>query len=185
VNNAGITMNEPFENVTVEQFDLLYGVNIRAMFFLTQAVVPAMVAQGHGVVINMSSIQAFGGSRANSVYGGTKGAIASFTRHLAIELAPRGIRVNAIAPGAIEVENYYKAIPDFNPDAFGQNIPAGFTGQPRDVARAVIFLASEDARYILGQTLIVDGGTTAWYAFSGDFRKSGGAVWGKGYVPGR
>ena len=185
VNNAGISMNEPFESVTVEQFDLLYGVNIRAMFFLTQTVLPSMLAQGHGVVINMSSIQAFGGSRANSVYGGTKGAIVSFTRHLAIELAPKGIRVNAIAPGAIEVESYYKALPDFNPDAFAQNIPAGLMGQPWDVARAVIFLASDDARYILGQTLIVDGGTTAWFAFSDDFRKPDTAVWGKGYVPGR
>lgn len=185
VNNAGISMNEPFEKVTVEQFDLLYGVNIRAMFFLTQSVLPSMLAQSSGVVINMSSIQAFAGARENSVYGGTKGAIVSFTRHLAIELAPKGIRVNAIAPGAIEVENYYKAVPDFNPDAFSRNIPAGIIGQPWDVARAVIFLASDDARYILGHTLILDGGTTAWYAFSDDFRKPDTAVWGKGYVPGR
>jgi NAD(P)-dependent dehydrogenase (short-subunit alcohol dehydrogenase family) len=185
VNNAGITMNEPFEKVTVEQFDLLYNVNIRAMFFLTQAVLPSMLAQGCGVVINMSSIQAFAGRGKNTVYGGTKGAIVSFTRHLAIELAPKRIRVNAIAPGAIEVENYYKALPDFDPDALGRCIPAGFTGQPWDVARAVVFLASEDARYILGHTLIVDGGTTAWYSISDDFRKPDSAVWGKGYVPGR
>lgn len=185
VNNAGISMNEPFARVTVEQFDLLYAVNIRAMFFLTQNVLPSMLPQSSGVVINMSSIQAFAGARENSVYGGTKGAIVSFTRHLAIELAPKGIRVNAIAPGAIEVENYYKAVPSFDAGAFGRNIPAGIIGQPWDVARAVIFLASDDARYILGHTLIVDGGTTAWYAFSDDFRKPDAAVWGKGYVPGR
>ncbi len=185
VNNAGISMNQPFEKVTPEQFDLLYHVNIRSMFFLTQAVLPAMLTQGHGVVINMTSIQALGGARANTVYGGTKGAIVSFSRHLAIELAPKGIRVNAIAPGAIEVENYYKAIPGFDPDALGRNIPAGFTGQPWDIARAVVFLASDDSRYILGQTLVVDGGTTAWFAFSDDFRKPDTAIWGKGYVPGR
>jgi NAD(P)-dependent dehydrogenase (short-subunit alcohol dehydrogenase family) len=185
VNNAGISMNEPFENVTPEQFDLLYGVNIRGMFFLTQSVLPNMVAQGSGAIINMSSIQAIGGAGANSVYGSTKGAIVSFTRHLAIELAPKGIRVNAIAPGAIEVESYYKAIPDFDPAAFAHKIPAGIMGQPWDVARAVIFLASDDARYILGHTLILDGGTTAWFAFSDDFRKPDTAVWGKGYVPGR
>jgi NAD(P)-dependent dehydrogenase (short-subunit alcohol dehydrogenase family) len=185
VNNAGISMNEPFESVTVEQFDLLYGVNIRGMFFLTQAVLPSMLAQHSGVVINMSSIQAFRGLSANSVYGGTKGAIVSFTRHLAVELAPKGIRVNAIAPGAIEVESYYEAVPDFNPDAFAQKIPAGIMGQPLDVARAVVFLASDDARYILGHTLIVDGGTTAWFSFSDDFRKPDTAVWGKNYVPGR
>jgi NAD(P)-dependent dehydrogenase (short-subunit alcohol dehydrogenase family) len=185
VNNAGISMNEPFENVTPEQFDLLYGVNIRGMFFLTQSVLPKMVEQGSGAIINMSSIQAMGGTGANSVYGSTKGAIVSFTRHLAIELAPKGIRVNAIAPGAIEVESYYEAIPDFDPAAFANKIPAGIMGQPWDVARAVIFLASDDARYILGHTLIVDGGTTAWFAFSDDFRKPDTAVWGKGYVPGR
>jgi NAD(P)-dependent dehydrogenase (short-subunit alcohol dehydrogenase family) len=185
VNNAGISMNQPFERVTVEQFDLLYGVNIRGMFFLTQAVLPQMVEQGSGSVINLSSIQAFGGVRENSVYGGTKGAIVSFTRHLAVELAPKGIRVNAIAPGAIEVESYYKAVPDFDPDAFANKIPAGIMGQPIDVARAVIFLASDDARYILGHTLIVDGGTTAWFAFSDEFNKPDRAVWGKGYVPGR
>jgi NAD(P)-dependent dehydrogenase (short-subunit alcohol dehydrogenase family) len=185
VNNAGISMNEPFEKVTAEQFDLLYRVNFRAMFFLTQAVLPAMLAQGHGVVINMTSIQAFAGAHENTVYGSTKGAIVSFTRHLAIELAPKNIRVNAIAPGAIEVENYYKADPDFDPEALGRNIPAGFTGQPWDIARAVVFLASDDSRYILGQTLIVDGGTTSWIAFTDDFRKPDNAVWGKGYVPGR
>jgi NAD(P)-dependent dehydrogenase (short-subunit alcohol dehydrogenase family) len=185
VNNAGISMNEPFEKVTPEQFDLLYHVNFRAMFFLTQAVLPAMLAQGRGVVINMTSIQAFAGNRENTVYGSTKGAIVSFTRHLAIELAPRGIRVNAIAPGAIEVENYYKADPDFDPEALGRTIPAGFTGQPWDIARAAVFLATDDSRYILGQTLIVDGGTTSWIAFTDDFRKPDNAVWGKGYVPGR
>lgn len=185
VNNAGISMNAPIEKVTPEEFDTLYNVNIRAMFFLTQAVVPHMLQHGKGTVVNLSSIHAFGGQNEHSVYAGTKGAIVAFTRQLAIELAPKGVRVNAIAPGAIEVENYYKAIPEFDPIAFGRFIPAGFLGQPRDIARVVVFLASEDSRYIVGQTLVVDGGTTAWFAFREDFRESDTAVWGKGYVPGR
>ncbi|MBS1851606.1 MAG: SDR family oxidoreductase [Acidobacteria bacterium] len=185
VNNAGISMNEPFATVTVEQFDLLYAVNIRAMYFLTQALLPGLISGGNGTVINMSSIQALAGNSENSVYGGTKGAVISFSRHLAIELAPKGVRVNAIAPGAIEVESYYLAMPDFDPQSFGRKIPAGMVGQPWDVARAVVFLASEDARYIIGHTLIVDGGTSAWHAFSEDFRKPSTAVWGKGYVKGR
>jgi len=185
VNNAGVSINVPFEEVTPEQFDALHAVNFRALFFLTQAVVRGMLKEGHGVILNMASIHALGGIQEYSVYASTKGAIVAFTRQLAIELAPRGIRVNGIAPGVIEVENYYKAVPDFDPQAFGRNIPAGFVGQPCDIARAAVFLASEDARFIIGQTLVVDGGTTSWFAFRDDFRKPIRARWGKGYVPGR
>jgi NAD(P)-dependent dehydrogenase (short-subunit alcohol dehydrogenase family) len=104
-------------------------------------------------------------------------------RQLAIELAPKGVRVDAIAPGAIEVENYHKTLLGFDPQAEGWNIPAGFLGQPRDIARVAVFLASEDARYIVGQTLIVDGGTTSWFAFRDDFQKPDSGIRGKGYVP--
>ncbi len=130
VNNAGITMNIPFEEVKVEQFDTVYGVNIRAMFFLTQACAAPMVRQGRGVVINMSSLHAFGGMRAYTVYAGTKGAIVTFTRTLAIELAPRGIRVNADRAGPVVVDNDYKADPDYDPVAKGQMIPAGSRASP-------------------------------------------------------
>ncbi len=188
VNNAGITMNLPFEQVTPAQFDTLYAVNVRAPFFLTQAVVPAMRAAraegAGGVVINISSIHAFQGKQEHSVYAGTRGAIVSFNRQLAIELAPSGIRVNAIAPGSIEVENYYTAIPGYNPREAGRGIPAGFVGQPIDIARVAVFMASEDARYIIGQTLIVDGGTTSWMPFGEGFRGPLAATFGRGYVPG-
>lgn len=183
VNNAGITMNLPFEQVTPEQFDTLYHVNVRAMFFITQSAVPTVQDRGGGVVINMTSVHAFEGMPEHSVYAGTKGAIVAFTRELAIELAPRGVRVNAIAPGAVEVENYYKAMPDFNAEQAGQAIPAGFIGQPRDIARTAVFLASDDARFIVGQTLVVDGGTTSWMPFNDGFRKPMDAHFGKGYVP--
>ncbi len=136
VNNAGITLNMPFERVTVEQFNTLYHVNIRAMFFVTQTCLPAMLEQGRGVVINMSSVHAFEGMQEHSVYAGTKGAILSYTRQLAVELAPKGIRVNAIAPGAIVVENHYKVMPGYDPAALGKLIPAGFEGVPWDIARA-------------------------------------------------
>jgi len=185
VNNAGITMNQPFDRVTVEEFDTLYHVNVRAMFFLTQAVLPALLASPAAAVINMSSIHAFGGRPDYSVYAGTKGAIAAFTRQVAIELAPRGLRVNAVAPGAVEVESYSQAAPDFDAAVMAGTIPAGFLGQPIDVARLVAFLASDEARYIVGQTLVIDGGTTAWFAFNDDFNKPATGVWGKGYLPGR
>jgi NAD(P)-dependent dehydrogenase (short-subunit alcohol dehydrogenase family) len=183
INNAGITMNRPFEKVTVEQFDTLYHVNIRAMYFVTQACVPVMATQGKGVVINLSSVHAFEGMPEHSVYAGTKGAIVAFTRALSIELAPKGIRVNAIAPGATLVENHYK-VTKVDVEASGRVIPAGFIGEPRDVARLAIFLASDDARYIIGQTWLIDGGTTAWLPFADSFRQPLDSTFGKGYVPG-
>ena len=184
INNASITMNLPFEQVEPEQFDALYNVNVRSMFFLTQAVLPGMVEQGGGVVINFSSVHAFEGYQEHSVYAGTKGAIVAFTRELAVELAPKRIRVNAIAPGAVEVENHHVVIPNYDAEAMGNLIPSGFVGQPHDVARVAVFLASDDARYIVGQTLIVDGGTTSWMPFGDGFRKPMGCHFGKGYVAG-
>jgi len=184
VNNAGITMNLPFQEVTPAQFDTLYHVNIRAQFFIAQNALPALRARGNGVVINLTSIHAFQGFPQHSVYAGTKGAIVAFTRELAIELAPLGIRVNAIAPGAVEVPNHYKAVADYDPKAIGRQIPAGFLGQPSDIGRVAVFLASDDARYIVGQTLVIDGGTTSWMPFSDAFRQPTTSCFGRGYVPG-
>ena len=184
VNNAGITFTCAFEDTKIEQYDRLYNVNVRATYFLSQAVVPSMTEQGSGSIINLSSVHAFEGAADHSIYAGTRGAAVAFSRHLAIELAPKGIRVNAIAPGAIFVENYLVAEPDFDPEAFGANIPAGFTGEPRDIANAAMFLASDAARYIIGQTVIVDGGTTSWMPFNDGFRDRAFGQSGKGYVPG-
>lgn len=182
VNNAGITMNRPFEKVTPGQFDTLYHVNVRGMFFLTQAVVPPMLAQGHGVVINVSSVHAFGGAGEHTVYAGTKAAIVAFTRVLALEMAPKGIRVNAIAPGRVLVENHLKVMEDYDPQAAARSLPAGIVGDPRDIARLAIFMASDEARYIIGQTFIIDGGQTAIMS-PFDFREPNQYQFGQGYVP--
>jgi NAD(P)-dependent dehydrogenase (short-subunit alcohol dehydrogenase family) len=184
VYNAGITLNKPFDKVTVEQFDTLYAVNVRGPFFVTQSVVPTMIARGGGCIINISSIHAFAGLQEHSVYAGTRGAIVSYTRALAIELAPKHIRVNAIAPGSIVVENYAKVVPNFDPKAGGKNIPVGFLGCPADIAAAAVFLASDEARFILGQTLIVDGGTTAFMPIGLGLGEPMNARFGTGYVPG-
>ena len=183
VNNAGITMNRPFEKVTREQFDILYQVNVRGQFFLTQALLPALLER-RGTIINMTSIHALEGYTEHSVYAGTKGAIVAYTRALAIELAQKGIRVNAIAPGAVPVERHSRAAPDADMAAFDRLIPTGFAGRPLDVAKVAVFLASEDARYILGQTIVVDGGTTSWLPLSDAFRVPMTAQFGRGYVPG-
>ena len=179
VNNAGVTMNIPFEEVKVEQFDTVYNVNIRAMFFLTQACVPALEAQGRGTIVNVSSLHAFAGMQAYSVYAGTKGAIVSFTRTLAIELAPRGIRVNTVAPGAVEVKNHYRADEQYDPAAKGRLIPAGFEGRPSDIASVVLLLAADEPRYI-----VADGGSTAFWRLTDAFWKPSWIRRGKGYVSG-
>ena len=183
VNNAGITMNKPFLAVTPEQFDTLYHVNVRGMFFATQAVTPAMIAQGQGVVINLTSVHAYAGMTEHTVYAGTKAAIVAFTRVLALELAPKGVRVNAIAPGWILVENHLKVLTDLDRTAAGKTIPAGFIGEPTDIGGLALFLASEEARYIIGQTLVIDGGQLAIMPLTGDFRDRRQEQWGQGYVP--
>jgi 3-oxoacyl-[acyl-carrier protein] reductase len=184
VNNAGITMNRPFDKITAEQFDRLYAVNVRAPYFLTQAALPAL-EQSRGVVVNVSSIHAYEGYTEHSIYAGTRGAIISFTRQLAIELAPRSVRVVGIAPGAVRVENQEKLFgPETDWVAAGRGIPAGFVGVPQDIGAVAVFLASEAARYVVGQTLVVDGGTTSWMPFGEQFRQPMTAQFGKGYVPG-
>ena len=184
VNNAGITMNKPFLEVTPEQFDTLYNVNIRGMYFLTQAAVPSMIEQGSGAVINLTSVHAFAGMTEHTIYAGTKAAIVGFTRVLALELATKGVRVNAIAPGWILVENHLKVLGEFDQQSAGTTIPAGVIGAPHDIGRLALFLASEESRYIVGQTLVIDGGMLAIMPLSGDFREPRQEQWGQGYVPG-
>ena len=177
-------MNAPFEEVTVAQFDTLYNVNIRAMFFLTQAVSMDMLKRDKGAVINLSSVHAYHGLTEHTIYAGTKGAIVAFTRVLSLEMAPKGIRVNAIAPGWIVVENHHKAMgEDLDLDEAAYNIPAGFVGQPHDIGELALFLASDASRYIVGQTLVVDGGQMSIMANMGDFRQRRQWKFGKDYVP--
>lgn len=183
VNNSGITMTLEFDRVTPEQFDTLYHVNVRAQFFIIQTVLPTMVDQGGGAIVNLSSVHGFRAYKGHSVYAGTKGAIIAQTRQMAVELAPLGIRINSVAPGAVPVENHFKVIGSDDTSEMGKTIPCGFIGEPIDIANTVVFLASDRARYIVGQTIIVDGGTTSWMSFSEEFHQTGIRL-GKGYVPG-
>jgi NAD(P)-dependent dehydrogenase (short-subunit alcohol dehydrogenase family) len=185
VNNAGITVNMPFENVTPEIFDTLYHVNVRAQLFLAQAVLPAMAKQGRGAVINLASVHAFAGMTEHSVYAGTKGAVVAFTRELALELIQKGVRVNAIAPGWIFVESHRAMLGEsFDTQSAGTTIPAGFIGTPADIGRLAIFLASDESRYIVGQTIVCDGGQSAIMPLTGDFREPRKERWGRAYVEG-
>jgi len=183
VNNAGITDFRPIAETTPAQFDRLYHVNVRAPYFLTQAVLPAMRARGKGVIINISSIHAFAGFQEHTVYAGTRGAIVAFTRTLAIELAHEGIRVVGLAPGSVVVENYASLYHEYNRAEHEKAIPAGFVADPDDIARATLFFASDEARYVVGQTLIIDGGTTAWMAFGEGHTQRLHQAGDIGYVP--
>jgi len=188
VNNAGVTMNRPFLKVAPEQFDKLFNINFRGPYFLTQRLVEGMLQQGGGVICNMSSVHGLQGVPEHSVYAATKGAIIAYTRSLAVELAYKGIRVNAIAPGWITVENYFKCIPGFTKEMAAEaghnSIPVARCGEPSDIARLAAFLCSDDASYIVGQTIVADGGTTALMSLVSDFRKESTNTFGKGYIPG-
>jgi glucose 1-dehydrogenase len=188
INNAGITFNRPFGRVTLEQFDRLYHVNVRAQFFLTQRIAEDMLKHGGGAVVNVTSIHGVSGAPEHSVYAGSKGAIIAYTRTLAVELAHKGIRVNAIAPGCIPVENYKKVLEGYDPVAaveWAKNaIPVGHAGTPLDIGRVAVFLCSEDAEFIVGQTIVVDGGTTSLMSLISDFRNESSARFGVGYLPG-
>ena len=164
MNNAGVTISHDFLEVTPEEFDLLYNVNVRGEFFCAQRAAKYMVGQeSKGVIINMTSIHGCSGFAYHSVYDGTKGAIWAWTRELAVELAPLGIRVNGIAPGWIVVESHYQQIRNFDPDAVARQmmVPRQRLGQPVEVAKACVYLASEDSDYMVGHVMIIDGGATA------------------------
>jgi len=134
-------------------------------------------------VINLTSVHAYAGMTEHTVYAATKSAIVGFTRVLALELIPQGIRVNAIAPGWVRVENQEKALGDqFNWEEETNGIPAGFCGEPRDIAHLAIFLASEEARFIVGQTYVADGGHLGIMPLTGDFRRPRDVTFGEGYV---
>jgi NAD(P)-dependent dehydrogenase (short-subunit alcohol dehydrogenase family) len=188
INNAGITFNRPFGRVTLEQFDRLYHVNVRAQFFLTQRIAEDMLKHGGGAVVNVTSIHGVSGAPEHSVYAGSKGAIIAYTRTLAVELAHKGIRVNAIAPGCIPVENYKKVLAGYDPAATAEwasnAIPVGHPGTPLDIGKIAVFLCSEDAEFIVGQTIVADGGTTSLMSLISDFRNESSARFGIGYLPG-
>ncbi len=159
VNNAGVTIVKDFLSITEEDFDYLYHLNIRGYYFCAQSAAACMCERGGGVIINMASIHSFMSNYRTSLYDGTKGAILNTTRSLALELAKDHIRVVGVAPGVIEVPRYFDD-PAYSSAESGKRVPWGRVGLPIDIAKTCVFLASADADFITGQTIIVDGGTT-------------------------
>jgi 3-oxoacyl-[acyl-carrier protein] reductase len=159
VNNAAMVEGDTLEHIDMADVDRMLDLNIRAAILTTQAVLPAMRAKGRGRIVNIGS-RAILGKSGISVYGATKAAIASLTRSWALELAKEGITVNAVAPGPVATEMFYKDNPPDLPStkAFLSAIPVGRIGTPADVAAAVAFFLGADASFITGQTLYVCGG---------------------------
>ncbi len=156
VNNAGIYPYVPFEQMTEADWDKVMNVNMKGVFFATSAALKHMKSGGR--IITISSIASIVGFENLVHYCASKGGVNGFTRALALEMAPKGITVNAVAPGAISTPG--AAMPEDQKAAFSKIIPAQRFGTPADIAGAVVYLASESANYVTGQVITVDGGWT-------------------------
>jgi NAD(P)-dependent dehydrogenase (short-subunit alcohol dehydrogenase family) len=162
VNNAGINQKKEFTEVTNEEFQNVINTNLNAVFVMSREVVKHMLPKESGVIINISSMAAQYGLPKVIAYSASKTAIDGMTRAMAVELSPKGIRVNAIAPGFIYSDMTAKALnsdPERKAKVFGRT-PMGIMGQPSDIGDAAYFLVSDAAKYITGVVLPVDGGNS-------------------------
>lgn len=156
VNNAGISESTPMSNYTEEIFDKVMELNVKGMYNCSKAVSDIMVKQGSGVILNTSSMVSIYGQPAGIAYPTSKFAVNGFTLSLARELGPKGIRVNAVAPGITETD-MVKNLPTEMIEPMIARIPLRRIGKPEDIANAFLFLASDEASYISGVVLNVDG----------------------------
>jgi 3-oxoacyl-[acyl-carrier protein] reductase len=157
VNNAGVSRYGLFTDVTERDWDEVVGVNLKGLFRLTQLLVPAMVRRRYGRIINVSSVWGIAGASCEVLYSMTKGGVNAFTKALAKELAPSGVTVNAVAPGAVETD----MMRDFDESelaALREDIPAGRFARPEEIASLIRYLALPEAGYITGQIISPNGG---------------------------
>lgn len=160
VNNAGVDPHVPFLEMTEDQWDFVIDVNLKGNFLCAQSAARAMLKTGGGKIVIISSIHGMLTYKRMTAYAAAKGGLNAMTRQLAIELGSYHINVNCVAPGAVHVEKNFIMDPNFDPHALDHEIPVGSIGYPEDIAGAVVFFASDDARYVNGQVLVVDGGTS-------------------------
>jgi NAD(P)-dependent dehydrogenase (short-subunit alcohol dehydrogenase family) len=163
VNNAGIALLRPISEYTTADYDLQMDVNIRSVFYGCRKALPAMIASGGGSIVNMSSVAGLRGLPGVSVYGIAKAGVQNLAKTIAMEHAADGIRCNSVHPGLIDTNIQNDARRD-NYDEFvkiGESVPWGRMGFPEEVANCVLFLASDEANYVTGTELVVDGGLMA------------------------
>jgi NAD(P)-dependent dehydrogenase (short-subunit alcohol dehydrogenase family) len=162
VNAAGVFFEHEVTDLSIEQWDQIMDVNVRGTFLTCRALLPAMQDAGSGCIVNISSTAGLSGGHTRAAYNASKGAVVLFTRSLAIDWGPRGVRVNCVCPGLIDTPMAdWIRLDAVRLAAFERSLPAGRIGSPADVADAVSFLASDGASYLHGSTLVVDGGVTA------------------------
>ena len=159
VNNAGITQDARLQKMTLEQFDRVIDVNLRGVFHCSQAVADTMVAQGSGAILNASSVVGIYGNFGQTNYAASKFGVIGFTKTWARELGPKGVRVNAVAPGFIETP-ILATIPAKVIEQMQEHVPLKRLGKPEEIANVYAFLASDEASYVNGAVLEVSGGMT-------------------------
>ena len=162
VNVAGVFFEHRIPELAADDWDLILDTNLRGTFLTCKTFLPAMIAAGSGCIVNIASTAGLSGGHTRAAYNASKGAVVMFTRSLAIDWGPRGVRVNCVAPGLIDTPMAdWIRLDAVRLAAFERSVPAGRIGTPADVADAVAFLASDGASYMHGSTLVVDGGVTA------------------------
>jgi 3-oxoacyl-[acyl-carrier protein] reductase len=159
VNNAGITKDARLQKMTLEQFDAVIDVNLRGVFHCSQAVADTMVEQGSGVILNASSVVGIYGNFGQTNYAASKFGVIGFTKTWSRELGPKGIRVNAVAPGFVETP-ILSTIPDKVLAHMREQVPLRRLGRAEEIANVYAFLASDEASYVNGAVLEVSGGMT-------------------------
>ena len=161
VNNAGIYNRAPVEETTLEEWERVMDVNSTGVFLGTKHAIPAMRRSGGGSIVNMSSVAGLVGSRTQTVYNASKGAVRLLTKSTAVQYAPDGIRANSVHPGVIETDMIREVIRTEEERATRMSLtPIGRFGTAEDVANGVLFLASDESSYVTGAELVIDGGLT-------------------------
>jgi NAD(P)-dependent dehydrogenase (short-subunit alcohol dehydrogenase family) len=160
INNAGVALLGPSSAATEAEFDETFALNVKVPFFLVAELAPAMAERGWGSVVNVSTMVASFGQPGMAMYGASRAALELLTKAWAAEYGPRGVRVNAVAPGPTRTA-LIEAIPEEMVSQLAALAPAGRVARPEELAAAIVFLASDDASFVHGVTLAVDGGRVA------------------------
>jgi NAD(P)-dependent dehydrogenase (short-subunit alcohol dehydrogenase family) len=160
INNAGVALMGPSNAATEAEFDETFAVNVKVPFFLVASLAPAMAERGWGSIVNVSTMVASFGQAGMAMYGASRAALELLTKAWAAEYGPRGVRVNAVAPGPTRTR-MMEEVPEEMVTSLALLAPAGRVAEPEELASAIVFLASDDASFIHGVTLAVDGGRVA------------------------